>query len=83
MIEHRMRIERQVFEGRKQTKQSQEPVIPTQPHSQQQQHQLSTSAASALASRTANGRFLGPTSLAIGSETEPDSSTCCKTGNLH
>ncbi|KAA1137654.1 hypothetical protein PGTUg99_020019 [Puccinia graminis f. sp. tritici] len=88
MIEHRMRIERQVFEGRKQTKQSQEPVIPSQPHSQQQhQHQqLSPSAAaaaSALTSRTVNGRFLGPTSLGIASETDPDSSTCCETGNLH
>ncbi|KAA1093138.1 hypothetical protein PGT21_026362 [Puccinia graminis f. sp. tritici] len=88
MIEHRMRIERQVFEGRKQTKQSQEPVIPSQAHSQQQhQHQqLSPSAAaaaSALTSRTVNGRFLGPTSLGIASETDPDSSTCCETGNLH
>ncbi|POW02351.1 hypothetical protein PSHT_12133 [Puccinia striiformis] len=31
MIENRLRIERQVFEGRKETKQGQEPVIP-QPH---------------------------------------------------
>lgn len=35
MIENRLRIERQVFAGRMQTKQSQEPFIPTQQSAQQ------------------------------------------------
>lgn len=63
MIENRLRIERQVFAGRMQTKQSQEPIIPTQQSAQQ----LSTT-------RTRNRRLLGRAS-----EADLDSSTGCET----
>lgn len=63
MIENRLRIERQVFAGRMQTKQSQEPIIPTQQSAQQ----LS-------ATRTRNRRLLGRAS-----EADLDSSTGCET----
>jgi len=65
MIENRLRIERQVFAGRMQTKQSQEPIIPTQQSAQQ----LS-------ATRTRNRRLLGRAS-----EADLDSSTGCETAN--
>jgi len=65
MIENRLRIERQVFAGRMQTKQSQEPIIPTQQSAQQ----LSTT-------RTRNRRLLGRAS-----EADLDSSTGCETAN--
>jgi len=63
MIENRLRIERQVFAGRMQTKQSQEPIIPTQQSAQQ----LS-------ATRTRNRRLRGRAS-----EADLDSSTGCET----
>jgi len=63
MIENRLRIERQVFAGRMQTKQSQEPIIPTQQSAQQ----LS-------ATKTRNRRLLGRAS-----EADLDSSTGCET----
>jgi len=65
MIENRLRIERQVFAGRMQTKQSQEPIIPTQQSAQQ----LS-------ATRTRNRRLLGRAS-----EADLDSSTGCETAD--
>jgi len=65
MIENRLRIERQVFAGRMQTKQSQEPIIPTQQSAQQ----LS-------ATRTRNRRLRGRAS-----EADLDSSTGCETAN--